>query len=536
MKKIATLFLLLLSVASVAQASMPSYQIMFRLNASCMAMEQTPQLVLPASVNALHDALHVEQVQKLRMGKKSTSYFYVARFPLQTNMENVLNAYTNCSEILYAEMDAMGTAAGVQSVVPNDPNYSSQWSLKNDGSFPLSNAVAGADVDMENAWSIEQGDSSVIVAIIDSGCKLDHPELAGRIWHNAGEIPNNNLDDDSNGLIDDWRGWDYAYGDNNPTDDMGHGTNVTGIIGTTGNNGIGQAGMDWNCKLMILKGIDANNSGFYSWWTSAIYYAVDNGCKVINMSVGGISFSATMQAAVDYALNNDVLVVACMMNTNNNVSFYPAAYTSVMAVGATNPDDTRAAPFFWSNTSGSNFGSHISVVAPGNYIYGLNYTSNTNYGSYWGGTSQAAPHTAGLAALLAAQDSSRTAIQIRTIIETTAEDQVGNPNEDVAGWDQYFGHGRINAMLALTFLTSTPVLTEKDEITIFPNPASGQVFVQVPAGEQIWVSIVDQTGRMVLENQLLSGTQLPTEGLAAGWYVVQIRTQDGLQVQKLILE
>ena len=238
------------------------------------------------------------------------------------------------------------------------------------------------------------------VAIIDSGCKLDHPEFAQRIWRNQKEIAGNGLDDDGNGYIDDVRGWDFAANDNNPTDDHGHGTNVTGIVGASGNNEVGYAGVNWACKLMVCKGLDSQNNGFYSWWTSAIYYAVNNGARVINMSLGGLSASQAMQDAVDYATQQGVVVVACMMNTNTSTPYYPAALTGVVAVGSTDPNDARSSPFFWSASSGSNYGAHLSVVAPGNDIYGLSYLSNTNYNSYWGGTSQATPHVAGLVSLL----------------------------------------------------------------------------------------------------------------------------------------
>ena len=189
---------------------------------------------------------------------------------------------------------------------------------------------------------------------------------------------------------------------------------------------------------MIGKILDENNSGYYSWWTDAIYYAVDNGAKVINMSVGGSGFSSSMKDAIDYAYNNGVTVVACMMNENNNTTFYPAGYQNTIAVGATNPNDERSAPFFWSTTSGSNYGNHIDVVAPGNYIYGLNYQSDTNYNSYWGGTSQAAPLVTGLSSLLLAQDADKTPDDIRSIIRNTAEDQVGNVSEDISGFDIYY--------------------------------------------------------------------------------------------------
>ena len=325
---------------------------------------------------------------------------------------------------------------------------------------------------MELGWDIEQGDQSIIVAILDYGIKLDHPEFSGRLWTNPNETLNG-IDDDNNGYIDDINGWDFANNDDDPTDDHGHGTNVTGIIGANSNNNLGYSGIDWNCKLMIGKILDENNSGYYSWWTDAIYYAVDNGAKVINMSVGGSGFSSSMKDAIDYAYNNGVTVVACMMNENNNTIFYPAGYQNTIAVGATNPNDERSAPFFWSTTSGSNYGNHIDVVAPGNYIYGLNYQSDTNYNFYWGGTSQAAPLVTGLSSLLLAQDTDKTPDDIRSIIRNTAEDQVGNVSEDISGFDIYYGYGRINAYQALLQSSlSINEITNPINLSISPNPLS----------------------------------------------------------------
>ena len=231
--------------------------------------------------------------------------------------------------------------------IPNDTYFSRQYGLYNDGTFSLSSATNDADIDMDLGWDIEQGDQSIIVAVLDSGIKLDHPEFSGRLWTNPNETLNG-IDDDNNGYIDDINGWDFANNDNTPTDDHGHGTNVTGIIGANSNNNLGYSGVDRNCKLMIGKILDENNSGYYSWWTDGIYYAVDNGAKVINMSVGGSGFSSSMKDAIDYAYNNGVTVIACMMNENNNTTFYPAGYQNTIAVGATNPNDERSAPFFWS--------------------------------------------------------------------------------------------------------------------------------------------------------------------------------------------
>ena len=289
---------------------------------------------------------------------------------------------------------------------------------------------------------------------------------------------------------------------------------------------------------MICKGLNAQNLGYYSWWTSGLYYAVDNGARVINMSLGGTSTSQAMQDAVTYATQHGVVVVACMMNNNNSVVNYPAGLTGVISVGATNPNDSRANPFSWSPTSGSNYGSHLSVVAPGNYIYGLDYLSNTNYNVYWGGTSQATPQVAGLASVLLTLRPQLTPAQVKSIVQSTADDQVGLPTEDVAGWDPYFGYGRINAPRALaTVLTATqagkPVATG---FQLFPNPARRTVTLQLTESRLLpgQVQVFNGLGQLVSQHSLTGLTlQLPVP-VAAGTYLVTIA---GTAVwQRLVVE
>ena len=131
-----------------------------------------------------------------------------------------------------------------------------------------------ADIDMPEAWEIEKGDSSVIIAILDSGCKMDHPELAGRIWRNEAEIPGNGIDDDNNGFIDDVNGWDFINNDNDPTDDHGHGTAIAGTIGANYNNEIGFAGVNPNAKIMVIKVLDSLKSGNTELAVRGIEYAI----------------------------------------------------------------------------------------------------------------------------------------------------------------------------------------------------------------------------------------------------------------------
>lgn len=427
------------------------------------------------------DSMNTEkQVLNFRLiGDKKKKQTYVLRFGSPQNITQLIKEFESTGLFEYVEPNHIGKAGGKRGVskVTNDPYFFRQYGLYNDGSFGLSHSVHDADIDMELAWEIEKGSSSVTIAVLDAGLRMNHPEFNGRIWNNPNDAMDG-TDNDNNGYTDDLHGWDFANEDNDPSDDHGHGTNVTGIIGAS-HNSIGYAGVDQFAKIMVCKILDENNSGLYSWWTDAIYYAVDNGADVINMSVGGSGFSASMQDAIEYAYDQGVSVVACMMNEDNNVTYYPAGYSTTIAVGSTNANDERSSPFFWDSNSGSNYGNHIDVVAPGNYIYGLSHLSDTNYDTYWGGTSQATPLVTGLVSLLLAQDPERKPGTIRKIIRNSAEDQVGSPFEDQAGFDVYYGYGRINAYKAL----QTEILTVNDPldqigISIFPNPTSNHIYLK----------------------------------------------------------
>jgi thermitase len=475
-------------------------------------------------------------------GNKKKKDTYILNFDSNQDIHHLIKQYNNLNLFEYVEPDFIGVGGGKKSALqdtPNDTYFSRQFGLYNDGTFSQSPATNDADIDMELGWDIEQGDESIIVAILDSGIKLEHPEFNGRLWINSNETING-IDDDNNGYIDDINGWDFANNDNNPTDDHGHGTNVTGIIGANSNNNRGYSGVDHNCKLMIGKILDQNNSGYYSWWTDAIYYAVDNGAKIINMSVGGSGYSSSMKDAIDYAYNNGVTVVACMMNENNNTTFYPAGYQNTIAVGSTNPNDERSTPFFWSPTSGSNYGNHIDVVAPGNYIYGLDYQSNTNYNSYWGGTSQAAPIVAGISSLLLAQDPNRTPDDIRSILRNTAEDQVGNASEDIVGYDNYYGYGRVNAYQALLQSSlSTDEFANTINLSIFPNPISNFVTISSKtAFKSILIRNILSTEIFRIENSYnLNSLKLDFTNFETGVYIVSILSIDGdLIVSKKIIK
>jgi thermitase len=540
MKRIIYLFFALACTytAIFAQGTSQPEQIILKLNNNqdqSTGSRKSPLSIGNEKVDRITQTYQAIKIFKQATGKKNKKFIYVITFPKGTNIQRIIEEYYQTGEVDYAEPDGKASSSGVQGIRPNDQYYAKQWSLNNDGTFAFSPAVAGADIDMERAWDLEQGSGNIIVGVIDSGAKLDHPEFSGRIWTNTNEIESNGIDDDHNGYIDDVRGWNFSYANNDPTDDNGHGTNVAGIIGANGNNNIGYAGIDWNCKLMILKGIDSTGSGFYSWFSAAVYYAVDNGVKVINMSIGGTSNSITLQDAIHYAITNDVVVVAAMANANSNVVNYPAGCSGVIAVGSTDANDNRSDPFFWNPTSGSNYGSHISVVAPGNYIFGLNNISNINYNFYWGGTSQATPHVTGLAALLFAKNPSATARQIKLIIEKTAEDQVGKPNEDIAGWDQYYGHGRINAFNALSDTTvMKEVASSEEQWIIYPNPTPHNVSLTFPITTS-QVVVINALGEIIFKKDIDNEKNLTFQLFDNGAYIVQLITSNKTYTQKLIV-
>jgi subtilisin family serine protease len=552
--------LLFFYTALFAQFNPESHQIILQLKGARMsdpALANHGKTGL-AAADQISQQFGALRVHAMRAGKQDPKCLYTILFPDNAPLAEILAAYQRLDKVEYAEIDPFGTTSGISgqvppqpvlplanwqpltglSIQPNDPLYTRQWGLNNNGSFTLSPAVSGADIDMEKAWSYSTGDTNTIVCIMDSGMKLDHPEFAGRLWVNKNEIPGNGIDDDQDGYVDDVNGWDFANNDNIPKDDLGHGTNVTGIIGANGNNNYGYAGINWHCKLMPLKGIDQNNFGYYSWWAEAITYAVDHGAKAINLSVGGSSYSPVLGSAITYALNNNVVCVICMMNGNTSSVFYPAGFPGVIAVGSTNPNDMRTHPFFWDAQSGSNYGNHISVVAPGNYIYGLNHNSDTNFDSYWGGTSQATPHVTGLVSLLLAQDPNRTPAQIKTILQNTAEDKVGFPMEDLLGWDQYYGYGRINAYQALKLQASAiqePLLPVR--LSIFPNPSTGSFRIVRISTTPGTCTVLDATGKLVLQTRIDQQTTLELHTtLAPGLYVVKVQTEEGLEMGRLLIQ
>jgi subtilisin family serine protease len=479
---------------------------------------------LPMTLQPLYPATHaVEQARAV-----SPEHF-VLTLSAGANVTSVLADWKANDLVAYIEQDAVGNAATKSSVsaavFPNDPYFDRQWSLNNDGSFS-SWAKADADVDMPEAWEVTQGSESITVAILDSGVMPGHDELTGRLWVNAGEVPDNGVDDDGNGYIDDINGWNMVEETPNVRDEIGHGTHVTGIIGANGNNGLGYAGVDWHCKLMVLKVLRNDHSGLYSWWAKAIHYAVDNGADIINMSLGGTTELQTLADAVQYAYDHHVLVVASMQNFNNDEIYYPAGHPLTLAVGSSDPDDRRSTALAGLQEYGSNYGDHIDVVAPGNYIYGLSHFSDTDYGTQMSGTSQAAPLVTGIAALVWGREPGLTLEALVQRLTASAEDGVGDPAEDTPGWDRYYGYGRVNAYRALTNMTGDGPVA--GGLALYPNPSAGTLTAFYDQGTAMpyTVTLVNTTGQAVRtvqgEKRMIREEGLDV-GLPAGVYVVEVK-------------
>jgi len=289
---------------------------------------------------------------------------------------------------------------------PNDTYWSYQWNMR--------------IVKANSAWDTQLGKQTIVVAVVDTGVKYSHPDLSGRVIN----------------------GYDFINNDPDAMDDHWHGTHVAGIVGAITSNGIGVAGLA-QVSILAVKVLSASGSG--TDWTVAqgITYSADNGAHVINLSLGCYCTSQLMEDATNYAYNTKgKLLVAAAGNDNTNTRLYPAAYNNVIAVSATNNNDKKA--------SYSNWGDWIELSAPGGDTiggpYGKTYVLSTylndNY-AFAAGTSMASPHAAGVAALTLSQYPTLTNTQLRTHLASTADD-LGN-----AGWDQYFGYGRVNALNAV---------------------------------------------------------------------------------------
>lgn len=334
----------------------------------------------------------------------------MTRAGLLSTAEDMLESYRNDPMVEVVEPNYVYKTVKT----PNDPGIGRQYTLD--------------IIDAYEAWDTTEGSSEVVIAVIDTGVDLDHPDLDGKLT----------------------AGYDFVGDDDQADDANGHGTHVAGIVAAETDNGIGGAGICPNCRIMPLRALNRFGSGSLSDIAGAITYATDNGADVINLSLGGRSQSTILQRAVDYAWENGVFVTCAAGNSGVSTREYPAGYSNCVAVAATTDRDTRA--------SFSNYGSWVELAAPGQAIYST-YTNGRYANS--SGTSMAAPNVAGLAGLLASQGLSND--QIRSKLCSTATQISGTGSNWTCGRidaaSAVAGNGSGNPQPAPTSVPPTPTPT-----------------------------------------------------------------------------
>jgi subtilisin family serine protease/NDP-sugar pyrophosphorylase family protein len=382
-------------------------------------------LLASQGVQEAHPLLNI-MLDKGKPELAGLSRIHVLQLSRGSNVLRAVDAFTKDPNVEWAEPDYIARAASV----PNDPLLTGQWGL--------------AKIGAVQAWDMVTGTSTVVIAVLDTGIDMTHLDFTGKLWVNPGEIAGNGIDDDNNGYVDDVNGWNFVGGNNDPSDDNGHGTQVAGIAGAATNDGTGIAGVCWNCKIMPVKVMQGSGIANYSDITAGVLYAAQKGAKVINLSLGGYGNSSALRSAIQAAVNTyGAVVVGGAGNDNLNAAFYPAAYDEVLAVAGTTDTDEKATL--------SNYGIWVDVSAPA-----INITT-TFLGGDWGpvnGTSFAAPFVSGLAGLLRSQHPDWTPGMVMTHIEHTT-DAIDALNPTYAG---KLGSGRINAAAAVT-IAPHPILT-----------------------------------------------------------------------------
>ena len=354
----------------------------------------------------------------------------------QADIEAAVADLAEASGVVFAQPDRVVKTT----FVPNDTFYGSQWGTTN--------------ATTETAWDFFTSNPTITIAVVDTGVDLTHPDLSANLWVNTLETVNG-IDDDGNGYIDDINGWDFGANDPNPNDLCGHGTHVAGIAAATTNNGRGVAGVAFDARIMSLKGLGFGCGGNVSDLVAAMLYAVNNGADIINNSWGGSGYDALVESTINTATASGVVVVSAAGNSNAEAhDYFPANVERSITVSATTNANVRA--------SYSNFGVKIDVGAPGgdgtggagdilstvpatSYISNAFVTDNLGERYMWmAGTSMAAPHVAGLAALVLDAHPTWTVGQVTAIMRKTGLD-ISTPSFDLDG-----GHGLIQSQSAVT--------------------------------------------------------------------------------------
>jgi subtilisin family serine protease len=346
-------------------------------------------------------------------------------------------------DVLYAEADVPRRALAV----PSDRLFRAQWGLENVGqTVGGASGTADADIDAPEAWDLTTGSPGVIVAVIDSGVDILHPDLAPNVFRNVRETAGNGVDDDRNGFVDDVNGWDFVAGDAAPLDENGHGTHVAGTAAARGNDGIGVTGVAWQAGILPLRTLGADGTGSASDAIRAYAYAARSGARVVNLSLGGPSGSRAERDAIASA--SRVLFVAAAGNDgedNDAVGSYPCEYElpNVLCVAASDRSDGLA--------SFSNFGAaSVDLAAPGVAIAS---TWLNREHVLLDGTSMATPMVTGAAALLFSSEPAATVADVRSALLSGVDPVPALAGRTVTG-------GRLNAAKAVAAIAGLPAPAE----------------------------------------------------------------------------
>ncbi|NOT01811.1 MAG: S8 family serine peptidase [Phycisphaerales bacterium] len=369
----------------------------------------------------------------------------------------VLAAYRAQPQVLYAEQDAPIHIADV----PDDEYFNRLWGMQNTGQpgfgfFCYPTGTPGADIRAAQAWDVWTGDPDFRVAVIDTGVNYLHPDLAGNMWTNPGEIPGNGIDDDANGWIDDVHGYDFHNGDSDPMDDHRHGSHVSGTIGAVGNNGIGVAGVNHQCKIVALKVFNQNGSGSTSSAVMAMDYVIQAGIRVSNNSWGCSSenplcFSLALHDVIEASQTVGHVFIAAagndFKNDNDKVPYYPVGYAldNIVGVAAIDNRDNLA---IFSNRGATS----VDLGAPGTCVYST--VLGDGYG-YLDGTSMAAPHVTGVFALVMSRLPEMPWPQVKERVLRTARGVASLDGQTLTG-------AVVNAAAAVWDCNSNGVVDETD--------------------------------------------------------------------------
>lgn len=406
------------------------------------------------------------------------------------------------SFFIWTLIGALGAASlPVHALTPDDALLDEQWYLET--------------IDAYSAWDTETGDGSVVVAILDTGFDLDHPDLEANVWENPGEIEGDGIDNDGNGFVDDVHGYDFIDNNGTPipnndgafdTSAVLHGTVIAGIIGAVGDNEEGIAGINWDVQMMSVRILDSEGYGDSNLAYQGVEYAVANGADVINLSFTGFDVDQNLRRALEHAYEQGVVVVAAMGNSDFGINtdhqaIFPVCYGEraeedwILGVAATTEEDARA--------TFSNFGAECTdISAPGEDIYSAIYQDDNweefkdeYYQAGWSGTSMAAPMVAGAAALLKSAYVSLTPDDIKNILRLSVDPV--NVSGPATG---KMGAGRLNLGTAMALAPAFATEATEEDITTTESVSSYRIAVAPEGGNPPTVRIFNNSGSQVISS------------------------------------